>query len=115
MAAPSAEEPGDGVPISNGATKEAETALPHDTPMDDVKTAYEPNGAKISARPLAEHLTPGPPNLHPTITTWQWLFSASDMEYTPSVVQSRWTVEQEKVFRWKGVQLIFRIGEYLRL
>lgn len=114
MAEPSA-DPEEGVSISNGSVKVADTDLPQDTPMEDITTADEPNGAKISARPLLGNLTLGPPNLHPTITTWQWLFSASDMDYTPSIVQSRWTVEQERVFRWKGVQLIFRIGEYLRL
>ncbi|UZJ57077.1 hypothetical protein CBS101457_006397 [Exobasidium rhododendri] len=57
----------------------------------------------------------GPPNLHPTVTTWQWLFAASDMQYTPSVLHSGASPEQERFWRWKGAQLIFRIGDYMRL
>lgn len=53
--------------------------------------------------------------LYPAITTWQWLFSASDMQYTPSVLLSHMPPEQEKYCRWKGVQMIFRIGEYMRV
>jgi hypothetical protein len=57
----------------------------------------------------------GPPILHPTITTWQWLFAASDMQHTPTVLHSGATPEQERYWRWKGAQLIFRIGDYMRL
>lgn len=57
----------------------------------------------------------GPPILHPTDTTWQWLFASTDMVHTPTVVHSGLTVEQERYSRWKGVQLIFRIGDYMRL
>lgn len=49
------------------------------------------------------------------ISNWQWLFSASDMAETPSVLQSGMTMEQERYCRWKGVQLILRIGDYMRL
>lgn len=47
--------------------------------------------------------------------TWQWYFSPSDMDETPSVLYSGLTVEQERYNRWKGVQLLFRIGDYMRL
>lgn len=57
----------------------------------------------------------GPPVLHPTIPTWQWLFAASDMHHTPTVLHSGVTPEQERFWRWKGAQLIFRIGDYMRL
>lgn len=64
---------------------------------------------------LPSYATPGPPILHPTVTTWQWLFSSSDMTHTPTVVHSGLSLDDEKYCRWKGVQLIFRIGEYMRL
>lgn len=46
---------------------------------------------------------------------YQWLFSQSDMSDTPSVLLAGLTYEQERFNRWKGVQLIFRIGDYMRL
>lgn len=46
---------------------------------------------------------------------YQWLFSQSDMSDTPSVLQAGLTYDQERLNRWKGVQLIFRIGDYMRL
>ena len=68
------------------------------------------NGASFSTSRSS-----GPPILHPTDTTWQWLFASTDMVHTPTVVHSGLTVEQERYSRWKGVQLIFRIGDYMRL
>ena len=46
---------------------------------------------------------------------WQWLFSPSDMAFTPSVLQSSLTEDRERYNRWKGVQLILRIGDYMRM
>ncbi|MCO5565389.1 hypothetical protein L7F22_019062 [Adiantum nelumboides] len=46
---------------------------------------------------------------------YQWLFSQSDMTDTPSILLAGLTYDQERFNRWKGVQLIFRIGDYMRL
>lgn len=45
----------------------------------------------------------------------QWLFSKSDMALTPSVLQGGLDVIEEKHRRFKGVQAIYRMGEYMRL
>lgn len=45
----------------------------------------------------------------------QWLFSKSDLALTPSVLQGGLDPTEEKQRRWKGVNLIYRMGEYMRL
>lgn len=45
----------------------------------------------------------------------QWLFSKSDLALTPSVLQGALDPIDEKTRRYKGVRLIYRMGEYMRL
>lgn len=100
--------------VTNGEVKPSDSGTLEDTSMD-IKDADAAILAKTSERPFSLNSTSGPPILHPTVTTWQWLFSASDMPHTPSITHLSLNIEQEKYFRWKGIQLIFRIAEYLRL
>lgn len=45
----------------------------------------------------------------------QWLFDPTDMPYTPSVREAGLSEEAERTLRAKGVHMIFRMGEYLRV
>lgn len=45
----------------------------------------------------------------------QWLFSKPDLALTPSVLQGSLDPIEEKQRRFKGVNLIYRMGEYMRL
>lgn len=44
-----------------------------------------------------------------------WLFSKSDLALTPSVLQGGLSPTEEKQRRFKGVNAIYRMGEYMRL
>jgi hypothetical protein len=111
--ATTAMDSGGDIPATNGVEKLADSGTSGDTTME--VEADEAKLGKTSMKPFTLNTAPGPPILHPTITTWQWLFAASDMSHTPSIIQSGLTYEQEKLYRWKGIQLIFRIAEYLKL
>ncbi len=45
----------------------------------------------------------------------QWLFTKADLDLTPSVLQGGLDPIEEKLRRCKGVNAIYRIGEYMRL
>lgn len=45
----------------------------------------------------------------------QWLFAKSDLELTPSVLQGGLDPVEEKQRRYKGVNAIYRMAEYMRL
>ena len=45
----------------------------------------------------------------------QWLFTKSDLSLTPSVLQGGLDPVEEKQRRFKGVNAIYRMGEYMRL
>lgn len=102
------------VSVMNGVGDSTDAKTSEDTTMEVIE-ANEVNLEKAPVKSFPLRKAPGPPNLHPTVTTWQWLFSASDMNHTPSVLHSGMSLEQEKYLRWKGIQLIFRIAEYLKL
>jgi len=92
--------------------------IPTDVVSDDqkpTKSTEEVKPVKTLNAASSATLASGPPILHPTVTIWQWLFAASDMKHTPTVIHSGTTPEQERFWRWKGAQLIFRIGDYMRL
>lgn len=76
--------------------------------MEDTATSLEERKASIIEGPLLDIPRSGDP-------AYQWLFSQSDMSDTPSILLTGLTYEQERSNRWKGVQLIFRIGDYMRL
>lgn len=105
----------EGAVISNGKVKlQKGGEKKAQEPTTTVKENDQMNSSENFIN-LPSYATPGPSILHPTVTTWQWLFSASDMYYTPTVLHSGLSLNDEKYSRWKGIQLIFRIGEYLRL
>lgn len=46
---------------------------------------------------------------------YQWLFTKADLALTPSVLQGELDPVEEKHRRCKGVNAIYRMGEYMRL
>lgn len=45
----------------------------------------------------------------------QWLFTKADLALTPSVLQGGLDPIEEKQRRFKGINAIYRMGEYMRL
>ncbi|KAN0065199.1 hypothetical protein ACQY0O_001696 [Thecaphora frezii] len=51
----------------------------------------------------------------PPEVEYQWLFSKSDLQLTPSVLEAGIDSAQERQLRNKGINLIYRVGDYMRL
>ncbi|PWN48018.1 cyclin-like protein [Violaceomyces palustris] len=75
-------------------------------PLTKPTQATPPSSSPSSSNPNG--------NLPPE-AAYQWLFSKSDLQHTPSVKQANMSSSTERQLRGKGIHIIYKIGEFLRL
>jgi hypothetical protein len=104
----------DAMPVAQASASDG--PLPTDTALPATKTGDDASGPpKEDGQDAKADFLEGDSSEDTQLAKWQWLFSPSDMDLTPSVLHSHLSPEQERYKRWKGVRLIFQIGDYMRL